>query len=357
MSTTKDTILVTGANGFLGMHCVLRLLEEGYAVRGTVRSKARGERAREMLSKQTSVDRLTFVEADLSSDDGWEQVVRGCTHVLHVASPVPRKPPKTAEEVIGPARDGVLRVLKAAAKVGGIQRVVMTSSTAAILWGHSRDGSKVFDENDWTELNDQVGPYEQSKTLAERAAWAFVESLPAKDRFELVSINPGLILGPVFGDEFSISGEIVRKLLAAELPGCPALEFSPVDVRDVAEAHVRAMISPDAANQRFIVGLENTPWLKIAHVLASHYGPRGYKVPARKLPSWVLKVVAIFDKTAAVAVPELGKRQDVSSERARKVLGIELRGLETMVLDMAESMIALGIVPSKGVARTTKNAA
>ena len=345
----EDLVLVTGASGFLGMHCVMRLLQDGYYVRGSVRDLVRGRRAKEMIGKHVDVSRLSFVQADLSADENWEPAIAGCTHILHVASPVPRKPPKTAAEVIEPARDGALRVLRAAVRVGGVKRIVMTSSTAAVLWGQNRDGTKIYNEDDWTTINADVGPYEQSKTLAERAAWEFVKQLPSKDRFEFVTINPGLILGPVFGDEYSISGEIVRKLLAAELPGCPALEFSPVDVRDVAEAHVVAMTHPQAPGKRFIVGLENTPWLEIAQLLASRYAARGFKIPARKLPSWVLKVVAIFDKTAAVAVPELGKRQDVSSERARSVLGLKFRDLQTMVFDMADSMIELGVVaPPKG---------
>jgi dihydroflavonol-4-reductase len=345
-TSTNQTVLVTGASGFLGMHCVMRLLKSGYAVRGTVRSVERGKRAQDMIARHTDTSGLSLVQADLSHDEGWNDAVGGCTYVLHVASPVPRTPPKTADEVIGPARDGVLRVLSAAARVAGVKRVVMTSSIAAVIWGQKRDGSKIYDENDWTVINDQVGPYERSKTLAERAAWEFVGQLPSAQRFELVTINPGLILGPVLGDEYSISGEIVRKLLTAALPGCPALEFSPVDVRDVAEAHVLAMINPQAAGKRFIVGLENTPWLEIAQLLASRYTERGYTIPARRLPSWVLKVVAVFDRTAAVAVPELGKRQDVTSERARKILGLNFRDLETMVFDMADSMIELGVVPA-----------
>jgi len=350
---SETSVLVTGASGFLGMHCVLRLLKDGYQVRGAVRNLARGERAKAMLSEHVDTQNLSFVQADLSDDAGWEDAVRGTTYVLHVASPVPRQPPKTAEEVIAPARDGALRVLRAAAKTEGVKRVVLTSSTAAILWGQNRDGSNVYDENNWTVINDQVGAYEQSKTLAERAAWDFVNDLSNGQHLELVTICPGLILGPVFGDEYSISGEIVRKLLKAELPGVPALEFSPVDVRDVAEAHVRALTNEQAAGQRFIVGLENTPWLAIAQLLASRYKERGYKIPTRKLPSWLLKFVALFDKAAAIAVPELGKRQDVSSARARSVLGLTFRNLETMVFDMAESMIELGVVPAKGAKSAT----
>lgn len=340
MSTADDSlVLVTGASGFVAMHCILRLLRDGRSVRGTVRSAERGKRVTEMLAKHVDVRRLSLVQADLSSDAGWPQAVSGCTYVLHVASPVPRKPPTTADEVIAPARDGALRVLKAASEAG-VKRVVMTSSTSAVLYGHSRDGSKTYDESDWTALGDDVSPYDRSKTVAERAAWDFVKSLPESRRLELVTICPGVVLGPVLGEEWSISGEVVRKLLAGELPGIPDLGWAPVDVRDVADAHVAAMTLPEAAGQRFIVALEHTPWLQIAQILAR----RGFKVATRKVPNFVLKIVSLWDKTASMAVPELGKRQDVSCERARKVLGWKPRDVETMVGDMADSMVQLGIV-------------
>lgn len=301
------TVLVTGGNGFVGMHCILKLLQDGYRVRSAVRKLERGEKMRKALSSHVSVTDLSLVEADLGRDEGWDSAMRGCEYVLHVASPVPRTPVRNAEEVIGPAREGTLRVMKAAAQAG-VRRVVMTSSTAAVLWGQDRSGTKVYDERDWTILNSTVAPYEQSKTLAERAAWEFVENLPAEGRLELVTLLPGVVLGPVLGDEFSISGELIRKLMTRELPAVPALGFAPVDVRDVAHAHVTAMTSPDAAGQRFILALEHTPWRDMAAILAKHYNSKGFKIPTKNLPSWLLKIVALFDRTTAVAVPELGKR-------------------------------------------------
>jgi dihydroflavonol-4-reductase len=345
MSTSDDgPVLVTGASGFIAMHCILRLLEDGYRVRGTVRNAERGKRVTEVLARHADVSRFSLAFADLGSDAGWPQAVDGCARVLHVASPVPRTPPRTAEEVIGPARDGAIRVLSAAARAG-VERVVMTSSTSAVLYGHKRDGSKTYDESDWSALTDEVSPYDRSKTIAERAAWDHVKNLPEGQRLELVTINPGVVLGPVLCNEYSISGEVVRKLLARELPGVPDLGWAPVDVRDVADVHVIAMTHPGAAGQRFIVALEHTPWLAIAEILARHFGPRGFKVPTRRVPDFVLKLVSLWDKTARIAVRELGKRQDVSSDRARSVLGWKPRDLETMVVDMAESMIQLGIVP------------
>ncbi|SET49337.1 SDR family oxidoreductase [Stigmatella erecta] len=349
MQTDGKTVLVTGASGFVAMQCIVQLLQKGYHVRGTVRSVQRSARVTEVVGKQvdTGGGRLTLVQADLSSDEGWAQAADGCSWVLHVASPVPTAPPKTADEVIVPARDGTLRVLRAAAQAR-VKRVVMTSSTSAILYGHRRDGSKTYDENDWSLLTGEVGPYEQSKTIAERAAWDFVKNLPENERFELVVINPGVVLGPVPDKGLSVSGEVVRKLLTREMPGCPNLGWALVDVRDVASAHIAAMTHPEAAGQRFIVASEHVSMLQIAQVLSRNFGPRGFKVPTRRLPDWVLKLVALFDKTAALAVNELGKRQDVSSERARKVLGWTPRSWETMVVDTAESMIQCGLVPVPG---------
>ncbi len=271
-------------------------------------------------------------------DDGWRDAVRGCRYVLHVASPLPSRPPRHEDELIVPARDGALRVLAAAADER-VERVVMTSSVAAVLYGHVRDGSRTYDEKDWSQLTDEVGAYEKSKTIAERAAWDYVESLPADRRIELCTINPGLVLGPVLAADFSTSGEVVRKLMKRDLPGCPDVGWATVDVRDVASAHLAAMVTPSAAGQRFVVAVEHASMLDIAAILSRRFGDRGYKVPTRRVPDWLLKLVSIWDRTARLAVQELGKRQDVSTARAREVLGFNPRPLEDMVVEMAESMI------------------
>jgi dihydroflavonol-4-reductase len=343
----EGLVLVTGATGFLGMHCILALLESGWRVRGTLRDLERAKWLEQVLGQHTDLDgRLSLVSADLSSDSGWAEAATGARYVLHVASPVPASVPKDPDEVIVPARDGTLRVLRAAARAR-IERVVVTSSTAAVFWGHARDGKRTYDESDWTILNDDVGPYERSKTIAERAAWDFVAALPENERFELVVMNPGAILGPVLDKDFSVSGEIVRKLMTREFPGCPDLGWAVADVRDVAAAHVAAMTSPDAAGKRFLLASEHVPMREIAEVLARHFGPRGYKVPTGRVPSFVIKLVALWDETTALAVRELGKRHDVSTERARTLLGWEPRSVESMVVDMAESMIRCGALPAR----------
>ncbi len=339
------TVLVTGASGFIAQHVILDLLGAGYRVRGTLRSTGRAQEVRAVIGAHApdAVDRLELVEADLMADDGWADAVRGCRHVMHVASPLPSRPPRHEDELIVPARDGALRVL-AAAVAERVERVVMTSSVAAVLYGHARDGSRTYDEKDWSQLTGEVGAYEKSKTIAERAAWDYVDALPADRRIELCTINPGLVLGPVLTADFSTSGEVVRKLMKRDLPGCPDVGWAPVDVRDVARAHRIAMVTPEAAGQRFVVATEHASMLDIATILSRKFGDRGYKVPTRRVPDWLLRLVSIWDRTARLAVQELGKRQDVSTARAREVLGFQPRSLEQTIVDMAESMIEHRVV-------------
>ena len=337
----ETTVLVTGASGFMAQHTILRLFDAGYRVRGTLRSMAKADRVRAVLGERG--DRLELVEADLMHDDGWREAARGCRFVLHIASPLPSKPPKDENELIVPARDGALRVL-AAAVAEKVERVVMTSSVAAVLYGHARDGSRTYDEHDWSQLGKEVGAYEKSKTIAERAAWDYVEGLSGTDRIQLCTVNPGLVLGPVLSADFSTSGEVVRKLLAREMPGCPDIGWAVVDVRDVADAQLAAMTTPAAAGSRFVLAIEHASMRDIATILAARFRDRGYKVPTRKVPGWLLRLVSVWDRTAKLAVQELGKRQDLSNQHAREVLGWHPRPLEEMVTSMGESMIEHGVV-------------
>lgn len=340
---SQTTVLVTGASGFIGLHCVRELLEQGYRVRGTLRSPERAARLREALAKHVDAgDRLDFATADLTADEGWAEAVRGCSYVLHVASPLPRELPKHEDEIIVPAREGTLRVLRAAAE-GGIERVVLTSSLAAVIYGHVRDGTRTFDENDWS-ITDDLYPYEKSKTIAERAAWDFVNGLPEDRKLELVAINPGLVLGPVLEQDYGTSAEAVKKLMAREFPGCPRLGWAPVDVRDVASAHVAAMTTPEAAGQRFCCAIEHAWMQDMAVILKKHFADRGYKIPTRPLPDFLVRIVALFDKTARVALGDLGQYQTISTERIRRVLGWKPRSLEEMVVATGESLIEHGVV-------------
>jgi len=338
----RDTVLVTGASGFIALHCILQLLEQGWRVRGTLRTPSREAHLREVVARHVDAgDRLAFAKADLSSDEGWDEAVRGCRFVLHVASPFPRGVPQHEDELIVPAREGALRVLRAAARAG-VERVVLTSSLAAVLYGHVRDGSRTFDETDWSRT-EGIGAYEKSKTLAEQAAWEFARS-PEAGGLELAVVNPGIVLGPVLEEDYGTSGEVVKKLMAREFPGVPNLGWAPVDVRDVASAHLAAMTTPAAAGERFCCAIEHASMADIARILDQRFGPRGFRIPQRRLPDWLLRAVALFDKTTRMAVGDLGKRQDVSSRKLRDVLGWKPRGLEEMVVAMGESLIAHGVV-------------
>jgi nucleoside-diphosphate-sugar epimerase len=319
-------------------------LQQGYRVRGTVRNQARAGEVREAM-ENAGVDlghRLEIVEADLTRDEGWADAVRGCSYVLHVASPFPNRAPEHEDELIKPAKEGTVRVLKAAADAG-VKRVVVTSSLAAISGGHPADNARIYTEEDWSII-ERCPPYPKSKTLAERAAWDFVASLEGDAPMELSVINPGAVLGPVLNRHYSTSGEIVRKLMARELPGTAKIGFAWVDVRDVASAHIAAMTAPGAAGQRFCCAIEFS-WIdEVAGILARRFGPEGWKVPTRKLPDFVVRVVAMFDPTVKTVVSDLGRVRRVSSDRIRSVLSWQPHTLEEMVVSMGETMIKQGIV-------------
>ena len=278
----SDLVLVTGASGFIAQHVAIALLRAGYRVRGTLRDLAKAGKVRQTLAPhvQGAEERLEFAAGDLERDGGWAEALAGCRFVHHVASPIPRQPPDHEDDLIRPAREGTLRVLRAAAQAG-VERVVLTSSLAAVTYGWPREGRPVFTEEHWTILNDSVAPYEKSKTLAEKAAWEFVASLPSGHRIELVSVNPGLVLGPVLDEDWGTSGELVRKLLARELPACVHVGWALVDVRDVAAMHLAAMTTPEAAGQRFLCATEHHWMVDVARVLDRHYRSRGYRVPTR----------------------------------------------------------------------------
>lgn len=347
-SAKKPRVLVTGASGFIAGYCIEQLLAQGYRVRGTVRSLARPDRVAHLRALPGASDRtLELVEAELQRDAGWAEAVAGCAYVLHVASPFPSTRPKHESEIVTPAVEGTRRVLTACAADGGVKRVVMTSSLAAILYGHDSDDGRTFTEEDWSQAA-RCRPYEKSKTLAERAAWDFVAALPAAQRFELVAINPGFVLGPVQHRACGTSGELVRKLMAREVPACAALGWAMVDVRDVAAAHLLAMTTPGAAGQRFICAGPHTWMREVAQILAQELGPQGYKIPTGMLPNWLLWVVARFDGTVRMSLDYLGHQQRASSQRAMQELGWSMRPLRDTIVDTAHSMIEHGVVRARG---------
>lgn len=339
-----ELVLVTGGSGFIGARCILQLLEGGYRVRTTVRSLSRGGEVRAMLKAGGAEpgEALSLVAADLTSDVGWSEAVKDCAFVLHVASPFPPAAPAHEDELIVPAREGALRVLRAA-RDAGVKRVVLTSSFAAIGYGQP-PRSTPFTEADWTDpAGGDVRAYVKSKTLAERAAWDFL----AKEggALELAVVNPVGVFGPVLGADYSTSILLVQRLMDAAMPGCPRMSFGVVDVRDVADLHIRAMTNPAAKGERFLAVAGDHVWIKdIALMLKRRMGEAGRRVPTGELPSWLVRLVAMSDAAVAQITPELGKYKNSSNEKARRLLGWAPRSSEDAVVATAESMLALGLL-------------
>jgi len=339
-----STVLVTGGSGFIGSHCILQLLTAGHQVRTTVRNLKREADGRAMLKQGGAEpgDRLSFFAADLEKDAGWPQAVAGCEYVLHVASPFPANIPQNEDELIVPAREGSLRVLRAA-RDAGVKRVVLTSSFAAIGYGQ-KPQNKPFDESNWTDPSgDDVRPYVKSKTLAERAAWDFI----AKEgrNLELAVVNPVGVFGPVLGPDFSTSILLVQRLMDGAMPGCPKLFFGVVDVRDVADLHIRAMTQPAAKGERFLaVAGDFMSIVDIAKVLKSRMGDSAKRVPTRQLPNWLVRLASLRDPAVKQILPELGKPKNATNQKAKRVLGWAPRSNDECIVATAESLVRLGLL-------------
>ncbi|HEV8067114.1 MAG TPA: aldehyde reductase [Planctomycetaceae bacterium] len=339
-----STVLVTGGSGFIGSHCILLLLAAGHQVRTTVRNLKREGDVRALLKEGGAEpgDRLSFAAADLEKDAGWPQAVAGCDYVLHVASPFPAGVPKEENELIVPAREGALRVLRAS-RDAGVKRVVLTSSFAAIGYGQKPQNAP-FNETNWTDPNgDDVQPYVKSKTLAERAAWDFIAKEGGK--LELSVVNPVGVFGPVLGPDYSTSILIVQRLMDGALPGCPKLYFGVVDVRDVADLHLRAMTHPAAKGERFLaVAGDFMSMQGIAKVLKARMGAAAKRVPTWQLPNFVVRLASLRDPAVKQIVPELGKRKNATNEKAKRVLGWAPRSNEESIVATAESLVRLGLL-------------
>jgi nucleoside-diphosphate-sugar epimerase len=345
MTQTQQRVLVTGGSGFIAGHCILRLLEQGHPVRTTVRSLDREASVRAVLADagMTRDDALSFVEADLTGDAGWAAAVDGCDFVLHVASPVHPGKVKDPDDVIVPARDGTLRVLRAA-RDAGVARVVATSAFHAVGFGHPRS-DHTFTEDDWTVLDGPgVDAYGASKVLAERAAWDFVRAEGGST--ELTTVLPVAVMGPVLGRDVSGANHVVQRCLNGQLPGYPDLYLPIVDVRDVAFAHVAAMTAPGAAGQRFLVAGDDPAMAmrEIGAILRDHFGSAARRVPTRTIPDVVVRVAALFSAEFRSVAADLGFVKQVSNERARRVLGLQPRPARDAVVAAAESMIARSLV-------------
>lgn len=338
----EPTVLVTGVGGFLGGHVALQLLRQGYSVRGTIRQRTKASAV--MSRFPTFENKISFVEADLDRDNGWDDAVKGCDYVIHAASPFPSGAVRDEAGLIRTAREGALRVLRVSHQAG-VRRVVLTSSIAATNHG---SGHAPFSEKNWTDVESRrATPYYKSKTLAERAAWAFSE----EHGLPLAVINPGLILGPLMGNDFGSSVGLIWKLMNSKFTKLPRYGCSIVDVRDVAIAHVRAMIEPAAAGQRFIVGGRVFSMKDLSLALAQAFPEHASRLPTAELPDWFVRILALVDADARTIVHELGRDLRVDTSKARDILDWHPRSEEETIRDCAHSLIERSLVTPPSASR------
>ena len=330
----SETALVTGASGFIAKHIIAGLLERGHSVVGSARSEARDAEIRAAiapaLSDPSKLDRYRTVPLDLESDDGWTAAMSGVTVLFHVASPFPLVQPKDENDVIEPAVQGALRALKAASDAG-VERVILTSSSGAITNRDAPSNSTAYTEEDWTDLSHPVTtPYFKSKTLAERAAWEFVEKAP---NLKMTVINPTFVQGPPLDANYGTSTSVVERLLKGKDPMVPRVGFPVVDVRDVAEAHIRAMERPETVGERLLLADRFLWFSEMARAVKDAVPHR--KVPTRQAPDFVIRMLSLFDAEIRTIVPALGREEPVSSEKAQRLLGMTFRSAEGAVGETA----------------------
>lgn len=340
---TVTCVLVTGASGFIAQYCIAELLRSGYAVRGTLRNLARAGDVRAAVARAgADAGPMEFTAADLLNDAGWDQAVAGCSHVLHVASPFPLALPRRRDDLILPARDGTLRVLGAATRAG-VQRVVLTSSIAAIIYPSSGEQEREYSEADWTDpTRTDISAYIASKAIAEKAAWDYVRS--TKGAPELAVLNPGFVHGPALSRELASSHDFVRQLATGVHPIAPRAGFSIVDVRDVATAHVVAMTHPKAAGERFLVTDRYMTFMDMGQAIAAALPDLARKTPIFTAPDIFVRAFSYLDRNVQGILPDLGVRRTCSSRKAREVLGIRFRSPDEAVKSAATSLRALGMI-------------
>jgi nucleoside-diphosphate-sugar epimerase len=350
MESDKQIVTITGISGFIGSQVCLSFLKEGsFRIRGTVRSttnEAKLEPLKTAFGEYYA--QLELVEADLLNEESLHKAIEGSTYVVHTASPYPIAKPKHEDLLIKPAVEGTMAVMRAAHK-HKVKRVVITSSVVAIYF--SADKKKVdFSVEDWSDLK-VADAYGKSKTMAERAAWDFQASLPEEERFEIVTINPGMVLGPNLNKASFSSGDIVKKLMMKELPGLPVMQFPVVDVRDVAEAHLQGILKPAAANKRFMLCSEPT-WFKDLGVWLHEVYGKDYKVVHKTVPKFVMRIVGLWDGEAAAVLPLWGMVKNFKNTETTEILGINFIHPKKSVVDMAATLIDTGYFPDK---RKVKN--
>ena len=330
-------VLVTGASGFIAEHCIIELLKNGYSVKGSLRTMSREQEVRDAVKTETDDAKLEFCKLDLLDDDGWEEAMRDCDYLMHVASPFVIEDPKDENELIKPAKEGTLRALNAAKKAG-IKRVVLTSSVAAVN-SHMMSGTS--DHTTWTDINSKyVTPYQKSKTIAEKAAWDFYNNQDNSNKMEMAVINPGGVMGPQLGNDLGgASTQIVSQLISGKFPMIPALSFPFIDVRDVAILHLKAMTTPEADGKRFIAAHSEPTWMyEVAEVLSA----AGYeKIKLKKAPSFMLKLIGLFDNKTKSLVPMLDKYVPCDNSQTVKILNWEPMPWEQAFIEHAKSIEAI----------------
>jgi nucleoside-diphosphate-sugar epimerase len=336
-------IVVTGASGFIAKHVVGELLKRGHFVRGTLRSMDKAESVRKAMERLgCDQGRLSFIGADLDNDADWDEAVEGATTVVHMASPFPIAQPDDPDDVIRPARDGTLRVLKAATRAH-VKRVVLTSSSVAIFYGSGLPVGHVYSEDDFTdETRPDLTPYIKSKTMAEKAAWNFTKSTSGAP--ELTVINPAFVQGPALDDDLSTSHELYRLMARGLYPAVPRIRFPVVDVRDVAAAHVEAAIRPDAAGKRYLLGEGQLRLFELGRVLAHELPDLRSKAPKFELPDVAVRALAIFDKRLRTVLPELGEEKDYTNARVKADLGLTLRSADEAATAAVRSLRDLRLI-------------
>lgn len=336
-------VLLTGVTGFLGSHTTIQLLEKDYQVVGTLRNMTRAEDIKATIAKHTSkIANLSFVEADLNDTSIWEEIVQNVDYVMHIASPFPTKLPKNDAEIVRPAKEGTLAILRAAAK-NGVKRIVITSSSGAIVYGKAKaQRAGTYNEEDWTDETNIADstPYFRSKTIAEKAAWEFIKQ--DNSGLELATICPGAIQGPVLSKDFSASNNVIIKAMDGSVPALPDIGFDMVDVRSVADLHIRAMEMDAAKNQRFVGSNGFLSFKDVADILREAYPNR--KLPKTVLPHFAVRLFSNFDSTLKPILNDLGIERKVDNSKAKNLLGWQPIPVKEAVLACAASVLEQGIV-------------
>ena len=334
-----ETVLVTGGTGFIGLHCLQQLLDKGYKVKTTIRSESRKQEVMEAMKKHSSnFENLEFFIADLLSDDGWSEAVNGSKYVLHVASPFFLGEPENEDVFIKPAVEGTLRVLKACADAD-VKKVVLTSSFAAVGYGHPKE-KEVYTEEDWSSVDGEISPYAKSKTLAEKAAWEFVENLEESNKFELTVINPVAVTGPMLTSDIGSSNDFLLKLISGSMPACPKIHMGYIDVRDVAKAHIFSMTEDKTNGERIIVSENEMFFAEVGKTL----NEAGFKKsPTKEMPNFLVKIMSLFVGELKTLLSALNRKGDIDKTKAQSFFNWDYISTEQSVTETAQQLQDMGL--------------